>query len=152
MGDVLEDVEPRDALRGQELRRVRPVLLERGGDHVAGVHFLAPRALHVQHRGLQDAPERQRLLRFLLLPARELLDRLVQILVEVAAQLRHVGTARGEDPLPLRVVRERVEQVLEREVRVTPRGRFAIGDGQNDLESRTEHVVVCRVPGMALLV
>ena len=72
--DVLEDVEPGDALRGEQLRRVRPVLLERRRDDVAGMHFLAAGALDVQHRRLQHAPERQRLLGLLLLAARELLD------------------------------------------------------------------------------
>ena len=93
----------------------------------------------MQHGGLQHAAERQRLLRLLLLAARELLDRLLQVLVEIAAELRQVGAARREDPLAVGVVRERVEQVLERQVRVPPRGRFAIGDGQNDFECWTEH-------------
>ena len=57
----------------------------------------------------------------LLLAARELLDRLVEVLVEVAAQPRQIGAAGGENPLAVRIVRERVEQVLERQVRVPPR-------------------------------
>ncbi len=144
VGDVLEHVEARDALRRQELRRVRPVLLQRRGDDVAGVHFLPARALHVQHRRLQHAPERQRLLRLLLLAARELFDRFVQILVEIAAQLRHVGAAGREDPLAFGIVRERVEEVLEREVRVTPRGRLTVRDGQDDFECWAEHFLVLR--------
>ncbi len=103
--DVFEHIEPGDALGGQQLRRVRPVLLERGGDHVAGVHFLPARALHVQDRGLQHAPECQRLLGLLLLSTSELLDRLVQVLVEIAPQLRHVGAAGRKDPFTFGVVR-----------------------------------------------
>ena len=88
----------------------------------------------MEHRGLQHPPESQRLLRLLLLAARELLDGLVEVPVEVAAKLRQIGAARGEDPLAIGVVRQRVEQVLERQVRVPARRRLAIGDGQNDFE------------------
>ena len=45
----------------------------------------------------------------------------LQVPVEIVAQLRQVGAAGGEDPLAVRVVRQRVEQVLERQVRVPPR-------------------------------
>ena len=46
---------------------------------------------------------------------------LVEVLVEVAAELRQIGAAGGEDPLAVGVVRQRVEQVLERQVRMPPR-------------------------------
>ena len=139
MSDVLEDVESRDSLRGEQLRRMRPILLQRCRDDVAGMHFLAARTLDVKDRRLQHAPERQRLLGLLLLAARELLDGLLQILIEVAAQLRHVGAAGTQDTLAIRVVRQGVEQVLERQVRMTTRRRFAVGDGENDFKSWTEH-------------
>ena len=139
MRDVLEHVEPGDALAGEQLRGVRPVLLERRRDDVARMDFLPPGALHVEHRRLQHAPERERLLGLLLLAARELLDRILEVLVEIAAQLRHVRAAGGEDPLAVGIVRQRVEQVLERQVRMPPRGRFPVGDGQDDFESWTEH-------------
>ena len=139
VSDVLEDVEPRDALRGEQLRRVRPVLLQRRRDDVAGMHFLAAGALDVQHRRLQHAPERQRLLRLLLLAARELLDGFLQILVEVAAQLRHVGAAGSQDPFAVGVVRQGVEEVLERQVRMTTRRRLPVGDGEDNFKSWTEH-------------
>ena len=132
--DVLEHVEPRHALRGEELRRVRLGLLERGRQHVARLDFLPPRALHVQHRRLQHAAERHRLVRLLLLAALELLDVLVEVLVEIAAELGQIGAARGEDPLAVRVVRQRVEQVLQRQVRMMPGGRLAVRHGENDLE------------------
>ena len=121
---------------GEQLRRVRLGLLQRRREHVARLHFLPARALHVQHRRLQHAAERQRLLRLLLLAARELLDVLVEVLVEIAAELRQIGAARGEDPLAVRVVRQRVEQVLQRQVRMTPRGRLAVGDREDDSRVR----------------
>ena len=99
------------------------------------LHFLPPGALHVQHGRLQHAAEGERLLGLLLLPAPELLDRLFQVFVEIAAQLRQIGAARRENALAVLIVRQRVEQVLERQVRVTPRGRLAIGDRQDDFKA-----------------
>ena len=61
--DVFEDVEPRDALLGEQLRGVGLRLLEDGGENVAGFDLLALRALHVQDRGLQHAAERGGLVR-----------------------------------------------------------------------------------------
>ena len=139
--DVFEHVEPRHALRGEELRRVRLGLLERGREHVARLDFLASRALHVQDRRLQHAAERHRLVGLFLLAALELLDVLVEILVEVAAELGQIGAARGEDPLAVRVVRQRVEQVLQRQVRMMPGGRLAVRHGENHLERGTEHAL-----------
>ena len=121
MRDVLEHVEPRDALLRQQLRGVGLGLLQDRRADVAGLHFAALRALHVQHRGLQHAAERRRLLRLALLAALELFDRLAEVRVEVAAQARQVGAAGGENPLAVGVVRERVQQVLERDVRVPAR-------------------------------
>jgi hypothetical protein len=132
--DVLEHVEARHALVRQELRRVGLRLLQRRREHVARLHFLPSRALHVQHRGLEHTAEGHRLLGLLLLAARELLDVLVEVLVEIPAQLRQVGAAGGEDALAVGIVRQRVEQVLERQVRVPARRGFAVGHGENDFE------------------
>ena len=96
------------------------------------LHLLPSGALHVQHRRLQHTPERQRLLGLLLLPAAELFDRLFQVFIEIAAQLRQIRAARREDALAVLIVRQGVQQVLERQVRVTPRRRFAIRDRKND--------------------
>jgi hypothetical protein len=140
VGDVLEHVEPGHALRDQELRGIRLVLLQRRRQNVARLDFLAPGALHVQDRGLQHAAERERLLRLFLLAPAELLDRLLQVFVEVFPQLRQVGAARRQDALAVRVVRQGIEQMLEREVSVPPGGSLTIRNGQDDLEGGTEHV------------
>ena len=132
MGDVLEDVEPGNALPGEQLRRVRSVLLQGRRDHVARMNFLAAGALDVQDRRLEHTAERQRLLGFLLLTASELLDRVLKVLVEIPPQLRHVGAAGREDSLAVGVVRQGVQQVLEREVRMTPSRGLAVGDSQNN--------------------
>ena len=133
VGDELEHVEASDALVGKQLRRVRLVLLQRRGEDVAGLHFLASRTLHVKDGRLQHAPERERLLGFLLLAAPVLFDGLLQIFVEIAAKLRQIGAAGGEDALAVVIVREGVEQVLERQMSVTPGGRLAVRHRQDDL-------------------
>ncbi len=51
------------------------------------------------------------------------------------AQRRQVRAAGGEDSFAVRIVREGVEQVLEREIRVTARDRFAERDVKNDFKS-----------------
>ncbi len=120
---------------GQQLRRKRLVLLQRCREHVARLDFLPARALHVQHGRLQHAPERERLLGLLLLSASELLDRFLEVFVEISPELRQICAARGENPLAVLIVRQRVQQVLERQVRMTPRCRLAVCDGENDFQA-----------------
>ena len=79
MRDELEDVEPGDALRVEQPRGVRLRLLQDRGEDVARLHFLALRALDVQHGGLQHAAERRGLFGLALVAALQLLDRLVEI-------------------------------------------------------------------------
>ena len=110
-------------------------LLENRREDVAGVRFVPLRALDVQNRGLQHAAKRHRLLGIALRAALLALDRLVEVRAERAPQRRQIGAAGGEDSLAVGIVREGVEQVLEREVRVPPRDRFAERDGQNDFKS-----------------
>jgi len=68
----------------------------------------------------------------LLLTAAVLFDRLPEVLVEVFPQLRKIRAARGKNPLAVLIVGERVQQVLERQMGMTPRGGLAIGDGEYD--------------------
>ena len=68
-------------------------------------------------------------------PAALALDRFVEVRAERAPQRRQVRAAGGEDSLAVGIVREGVEQVLEREIRVPPRDRFAERDGENDFKS-----------------
>ena len=159
MRDVVEDVETRDALVGQQLCRMALRLLENRREDVAGVRFVALRALDVQNRRLQDAAKRHRLLGLPLRPAALALDRFVEVRVERAPQRRQVRAAGREDALAVRIVRERVEQVLEREIGVPPRDRFAERDDAARLQERvktrssiTSRVFdggLQRVPGLA---
>ena len=62
------------------------------------------------------------------------LDRLVEVLVQVAAQLPEVDAACSEDPFAVGIVRQRVQQVFERQVGVPTRDRLAEGDVQDDFK------------------
>ena len=95
--EVLEHVEPRDALFGQQRRRPRLRLLQDGRDQIAHLRFLPLRALHVQHRRLQRAAECRRLLGLALLSARKRFDRVVQAVGDVSPQQRQVGAARARE-------------------------------------------------------
>ena len=134
--DEVEDVEPRDVVLAEQLSGVGLRLLQHRGNDVAGVCHVALRALHMQDGGLQHAAECHRLLRVLRGATLLLFDRLVEILVEVAAQLWQVDTAGGENGFTVRIVRQGVEQVFQRQVRVTARDGLAERDVQDDFERR----------------
>jgi hypothetical protein len=118
---------------------VRLGLLQDRCEDVAGVHLGALRALDVQYRRLQDAPESRRLFRLALLAAPQLFDRRVQILVQLTAQPRQIRAAGRENALALAVVGQGVEQVLERQVGVPPGHRLAIRDRQDDFDRSRKH-------------
>ncbi len=140
VGDVVEHVQPRDGLGLEQLGGVRVGLLQHRGNEVAGVHLRLARALHVEHRRLQHAPEGARLLRLLLHPARELLDRALEEGVQLPAEPRQIRAAGGEDPLTLQIVRQHVEQVLQGQRGVPAGDRLPVSDVQQHLDGRTEHL------------
>ena len=142
MRDEVEDVEPGDALRLEQARRIRFGLLQDRRQHVAGIHLGALRALDVQHRRLQHAPERGRLFRLALLAAAQLFHRAFEILIELSPQAHQVGARALQNPFAFRVMGERVQQVLEREVRVPPRYGLAVGDRQDDFDRCGKHLQV----------
>ena len=123
----------------EQLRGVRLRLLEHRRQDVACVHLGSLGALHVQDGRLQDAAEGRRLFRLALLAAPELLDHVVQVLVEVAAEPREIHAAALQNALAFGIVGQREEQVLERQVGVASRDSLAVGDGQNDFERGGKH-------------
>jgi hypothetical protein len=120
-------------------------LLKNGGEQVTRLHFLPLRALDVEHRRLQNSPERGRLLRVPFLPLPHLFDAVVEIAIEIAAELRQIGAAGAENAFAVRIVRQGVQQVLEGQIRVATRCGFAIGDGENGFDGGREH------PGFLIL-
>jgi len=137
--DVLEHIESRHALVGQQLRGVRLGLLQDGRTNVTGLDLGTLRALHVQDRGLQHPAECRRLFGFVLLAAGEALDRAVEVEAEVAAETCEIGAACRENALAVGVVRQDVEQVLEREVGVAAGDSLAQRDMKDDGYSGGEH-------------
>ena len=134
MRDVVEDVEPRDALRLEHLGGVGLRLLHDGRQDVTGAHLVLPGALDVQHGGLKHAAERQRLGRLTgPVPAAEGLER-AEELVQRAPQRRQVRPAGGQDALALGLVGERVQQVLQRKVRMAPGRGLPVCDVENQLQ------------------
>ena len=132
----VEDVETRDALGREQLRGVALVLLQHRGENVARVGFVALRALHVEDGRLQHAPESHRLFRVFGSASPLSFDRVVQVLIQIATQFRQIGAARRENPLAVWIVRQGVEQVFEREIRVSSRNRLAERDVQDDFQRR----------------
>ena len=103
------------------------------------MRFLPLGALHVEYCGLQRAAKRRRLFGLALLSARKRLDRVVQAVGDIAAEQRQIGAARREDALAVGIVRDRVQQVLERQIRVPARDRLAKRDVQNDFDGSRKH-------------
>ena len=136
MRNEVEDVETRDALGREQLRGVALVLLQHRGENVARVGFVALRALHVEDGRLQHPPESHRLFRVFGSASPLSFDRVVQVLIQIATQFRQIGAARRENPLAVGIVRQGVEQVFEREIRVSSRNRLAERDVQDDFQRR----------------
>ena len=120
MRQILEHVETRDALLCQQCRRASLRLLKNGGKQIADLSLLTLCALDVQHGGLKRAPERRGLFGLAFLPARERFNRFVEAVAHIAAQQMQIGAARREDALAVRIVGERVEQMFECQICMTP--------------------------------
>jgi hypothetical protein len=97
------------------------------------------RALHVQDGGLQHPAECRCLFGFVVLAAWETLDRTVEVESQVAAETREIGAACRENALAVGVVRQDVEQVLERQVGVAAGDSLAQCDVEDDGYSGREH-------------
>jgi hypothetical protein len=137
--EVLEHVEARHSLFGQQYRSPSLRLLQDGRDEIAYLGFLPLRALYMQHRGLQRTAECGRLLGLALLPARECFNRIIEAIGHVATEKRQVGPARGKNSLSVGIVCDRVQKMFERQVRVTTRDRLTKGNVKHDFDSSGEH-------------
>ena len=93
----------------------------------------------MEHRGLQHPSEGVRLLGFALLPAEQLLEGFVEVRVQLAAEPTQIGAAGLEDPFAVWIVREGVQEVLERQVRMTTGDGFAERDVEDGFDRGGEH-------------
>ena len=103
-------------------------MLEDGRQHVPEPDLVLAGTLYVQDCRLQDPLERESLVRF---PASGTAGKLfegAEKLVEGVSKGRQVAAARGQDLLTVGVVRQGVEQVFKRQMRVPPCRGLPIGD------------------------
>ena len=132
--DVLEQVEPRDALRAQQRHRVGIRLLEQRREQIARVDLGLLRARAVRERVLEHAVEGERLARLDRLVAGHALEIVGQELLERRLQRGHVRAGVQQDLLAALVVRERVEQVLDRQVGIPAHDGLAQGGLQRQVQ------------------
>ena len=137
--DVLEDVEPRDALLREQDRRLGLRLLQNRREDVADLGVLPLRALHVHDRGLQDPAECRRLFRFVLLSARERFDRFVEVRVQAPSELRKIRPAGAEDALAVGIMCQRIQQMLQGEIRVPAGNSLAERNVEDDFNGGGKH-------------
>jgi hypothetical protein len=83
---------------------------------------------------LEDATKRGRLLRILIRFPALPLYRLIEVCAQRAAQPRQINATRFENPFAIGVVRDRIQQVLERQVRVPPRHGLSKRDVENNFK------------------
>ena len=140
VGDVVQHVEARDALVREQRGGRRFRLLQQRREQVADGRFLPTRALHVKHRRLQDATEGQRLRGLAVAPRRQRLDGSVQQAQQLGAQHGEVDGAGAQDLLAARVARDRIQQVLERQVGVAAGHRLLQRQAENGFDGGTEHM------------
>ena len=137
--DVVDDVEPRDALLLEQVDRVRVALAKHRRDHVAGRHLLATGGLDVHRGALEHALERERLIGTGLFAFRQLVDLLVEEALEVAAQAVDAAAALDDDIGAGRVVEDRQQQVLERQVLVAASADIVDGTLKSGLQLGRQH-------------
>jgi hypothetical protein len=132
--DVLQQIEPRDPLRAQQRHRVGIRLLEERRQQIAGIDLGLLGVLAVRDRVLEHAVEGQRLARIHRLVARHALEIVGKKLLERALERGQVRPGVQQDLLAALVVRERVEQMLDRQVRVPARDGLAQGGLEREVQ------------------
>ena len=141
VGDVVDHVQPGDALLVQVVDGVRILLAEDGDQHIGAGHFLLAvgGGLHVHDGALDHALESERGLGIDLLGTRDdrrvLLDEPGQAL----AQLVHVRHAGAQDLGSRRVVQQGEQQVLDRDEFVTLLPGLDEGHVQTDFQLLSNH-------------
>ena len=125
---VAEHVEFVHSLAAEKIHSLRTLGLVEGGEHLAGVHFLAAGALGVELRVLHDALQHCRQHRLFVGVLGELLERLFQEVVELFLEHVDVPTAGADDVDDVVVVQQREKQMLERDVLVPPPHRLGQGE------------------------
>ncbi len=126
------DGESGDALLLQQMDGEALGLAEELDQDGGAVEGVLAGMLDLHRRALEHALECQGLDRRFGLRDRELLDFFLEVLLEVLLELFHVSAARGDDLCGFRIVQEREQDVLEREVLVPPPRRLVHGTRKRD--------------------
>ncbi len=151
MRDEIDDVEARDLLQAEQVRRVRVLLAEDRDQHVGDRDLLLAARLHVEHGALQHALEPQRGLHFAVVVLFQARRGLVDEVLELLAQARGVGPARAQDLADLGGIDDGEQQVLDRHEFMPGFPGALEGLVQADLEFAAQHgfrpLPWCRVMG-----
>ncbi len=134
MGDVLEHVEPGDALRREELRRVRPFCCSVAARTSPDCTSWRPALWTWSTAVCRTRRNASVCSGSFCWPRANCSTESCRYLSRSRRSCGRSAPQAVEDPLAVGIVRERVQQVLERQVRMPPRGRLAVRDGQDDFE------------------
>ena len=138
LGDAVrhepQQIEARDALGAQQRDRVGVGLLQDGRQQITRVRFLLLGALHVMERMLHHAMEGEGLALLERPVAGLALQVLLEEALELALQGLHVGAAGAQAFDAAGLVEQRIEQVLDGDVRMAVRGGLVQGRLQGHLE------------------
>ena len=125
VGDVLQQIEPRDSLGTQQRDRVRVGLVKERHQHVSGLDLVLLGALGVVVGVLQHAVEGQRLASLDLFVAGHPLEILFEETLELLLEAIDPSPGVAQDVDAFGVVTQGVEQVLDGHVRMTPCDRLS---------------------------
>ena len=139
MRDIIDDVEAVDVLLLQEVDRVRLAFGEEGDKHVRAGDFMLARRLHMDGGAVDDALEPGGGLGLIKLVDDERGQIVFQKIREAVLDLRDVQAAAAHDRGGVRIVGQRVEQVLQRGVFVAVFLGKRQGAVQTDLKIFREH-------------
>ncbi len=140
VGDVVDHVDPRDALLLEQEHRLTFLFAEDRDQHVGAGDFALAGTLHVEYRTLQDALEAQGRLGFAILVVlgnqrRGGIDELLQ----VSPQLVQIRTARLQNRRGGFVIQKRQQQVLNGHELMPLRPRLLEGEIEGDFELSIQH-------------
>ncbi len=127
MREIVEHVEPRDALLLEKIDGVRAFGLIERGENVAAVHFLLPAAFGLQQRVFEHALKRHGLFGQLgqLLRARQ--DVLVKKFFQLALELLEIAAALADHVRGCAISQQRIQQMFQRHVLMPPPDRLVHG-------------------------
>ena len=134
VADVAKQVEARDALRSKQSHGMRVGFIKDRHKEIPDLHFFLLGTLRVINCRLDHAVKREGLCRFNRVIPGHAFEILIEESFEVRAQSVHVRTRMEQDLRPFLVMNQGLEQMLHRQVRVTPRLRFAIRRLQRELK------------------